>query len=110
MGAGIPMSLAACALATIPGPAFPNGKLAYAARVHFPGAANITEAAIAGAIAAAHPGFGRLNRLCAALCALAEGRSMEGATGCAAEAADETAALHVFSNPLYSMATPKRVC
>ena len=101
----------------MPGPAFPDGELACAARVHFPGAANVTEAAVVAAAGASLPGFGRLNRLCAALSALAEGCGIspgEGAAaaGCAAEAADETAALlpNVFSNPLYSVATPKHVC
>lgn len=103
------------AVSVLPGPAFPDGELACAARVHFPGAANITEAAVAAAVTAVPPGYGRLNRLCAVLCALAEGRTMShadgaAAAGCAAKAADETAALHVFSNPLYSVATPKHVC
>jgi hypothetical protein len=77
--------------------------------VHFPGTANVTEAAITAVTATVPAGPGRLNRLCAALSALAEGKIPEGS--CAAEVnADETAALHVFSNPLYSVATPKHVC
>lgn len=90
------------------------------ARVHFPGPAGITEAAVraaaAAAAAAAPTGCGRLRGICAALSVLADGRAAAagGDGGCAAEAAaaegDQTAPLHVFSNPLYSVNTPKQVC
>ena len=61
------------------------------------------------------PSYGRLLAVCERLAELAEAKtgnaapSTSGATSgaCNAEAADETAPLNVFSNPLYTYATPK---
>jgi hypothetical protein len=104
-----------------------GGQLECTARVHFPGMANLTEAAVTSAAAAVAPGFGRLRALCAALSAVADAGAGDsanqepeattaaaavacGAAMAAAAAADSTAPLHVFSNPLYSVNTPKQVC
>ncbi len=97
------------------GPALFDGEVACDARVHFPGLARLTEAAVRAAVNSAPAGFGRLRAICAALSALADARQPAAAdaaaAGCAAEAAaDETAPLHVFSNPLYSVNTPKQIC
>lgn len=64
------------------------------------------------------PGYGRLVTVCARLAELAEakiGNVTHGAGSatsaqCNAETGDETAPLNVFSNPLYTYATPKHVC
>ncbi len=102
-----------------------DGELQCEARVHFSGTARITGAAVCAAAAAAAPaGHARLHAICAALSALADSREplvappavpMAAAasdSSCAAEAAaaDQTAPLQLFSNPLYSVNTPKQVC
>ena len=109
------------------GPALFDGELGCEARVHFPGTAGITEAAVRAAAAAAAPtGTGRLRAICSAISALADASeplitappAVAAAaavpdSGCAAEAAaaaDQTAPLQLFSNPLYSVNTPKQVC
>ncbi|BDA49326.1 probable kinetochore protein spc7 at C-terminar half [Coccomyxa sp. Obi] len=108
------------------GPALFDGELRCEARVHFPGPAGITEAAVraAAAAAAAAAGLGRLHAICAALSELADAReplvappaatvaAVASDSSCAAEAvaADQTAPLQLFSNPLYSVNTPKQVC
>lgn len=65
----------------------------------------------------APPGYSRLLAVCERLAELAEadvGNAAPSASGttsgaCTAEAADETAPLNVFSNPLYTYATPKNI-
>lgn len=104
------------------GPTLFDGELACDAHVHFPGPARLTAAAVRAATISAPAGYGRLRAICAALSTLADASEPTAAdaaaavagegSSCAAEAAaaDETAPLHVFSNPLYSVNTPKQVC
>ena len=109
----------------VAGPLLDGGSLLCTAHVQYPGIANITSAAVESAAATVSPGYGRLRAACAALsvvadagapvAAAAEASSASGAAAagvCATEAAaaDSTAQLHVFSNPLYSVNTPKQVC
>ncbi|CAL5226958.1 g9843 [Coccomyxa viridis] len=94
-----------------------QGDLDCSAKVHFPGRAGLQAAAVEAAVKGAPPGYSRLLAVCERLAELAEadvGNAAPSASGttsgaCTAEAADETAPLNVFSNPLYTYATPKNI-
>ena len=85
--------------------------------MHFPGQAGLQAAAVEAAVKGTPPGYGRLLAVCSQLAKLAEAKAGNAAPSasvttsgaCNAEAADETAPLNVFSNPLYTYATPKNV-
>ena len=96
-----------------------DGELACSATVHFPGHTGLQAAAVKAAVQKTPCGHGRLLLACGRLAELAEAKTgvaaalsgsaaMSGA--CNSEAADETAPLNVFSNPLYTCATPKHIC
>lgn len=94
-----------------------RGELECSVKVHFPGQAALQAAAVEAAVKGTCPGYGWLLAVCDRLAELAEAKtdtaapSASGATSgaCTAEAADETAPLNVFSNPLYTYATPKNI-
>ena len=94
-----------------------QGDAECSARVHFPGQAALQAAAIEAAVKGTAPGYGWLLAVCERLAELAEAEKNTAAPGargttpgaCNAEAADETAPLNVFSNPLYTYATPKNI-
>lgn len=87
------------------------------AKVQLPGQTALQAAAVEAAVKGTPPGYDRLLLVCERLAELAEaktGITAPGASGtasgaCNAEAADETAPLNVFSNPLYTSATPKNI-
>ena len=96
-----------------------EGELACSAKVHFPGNTGLQAAAVKAAVQDTPCGPGRLLLACGRLAELAEAKtgaatalSGSAATSgaCNSEAADETAPLNVFSNPLYTCATPKQIC
>ena len=95
-----------------------QGDLDCTAKVHFPGQAGLQAAAVAAAVKGTPPGYGRLLAVCERLAEVAEANDRQRSTqrqrnatsgACTAEAADETAPLNVFSNPLYTYATPKNI-
>ena len=96
-----------------------DGELACSAKVHFPGNTGLQAAAVEAAVQGMPCGHGRLLLACGRLAELAEAKTGSAAAlsgsaatsgACNSEAADETAPLNVFSNPLYTCATPKHVC
>lgn len=92
-----------------------DSDLACQARVHFPGHAGLQAAAVEAAVKGTSHGYGRLLLACERLAELAEAKTGNAAPSaaagpCSAEPADETAPLNLFSNPLYTCATPKHVC
>ena len=96
-----------------------DGELACSAKVHFPGNTGLQAAAVEAAVQGTPCGHGRLLLACGRLAELAEAKTGSAAAlsgsaatagACNSEAADETAPLNVFSNPLYTCATPKHVC
>ena len=96
-----------------------DGELACSAKVHFPGNTGLQAGAVEAALQGTPRGHGRLLLACGRLAELAEAKTGTAAAlsgsvatsgACNSEAADETAPLNVFSNPLYTCATPKHVC
>ena len=85
--------------------------------MQFPGQAGLQAAAVEATVKGTPPGYGRLLAVCERLAELAEAKtgnaapSASGTTSgaCTADAADETAPLNVFSNPLYTYATPRNI-
>ena len=83
------------------------------------GNTGLQAAAVEAAVQGTPCGHGRLLLACGRLAELAEAKTGSAAAlsgsaatsgACNSEAADETAPLNVFSNPLYTCATPKHVC
>ena len=86
--------------------------------MYFPGQTGLQAATVEAAVKGTPPGYGRLVTVCAKLAELAEAKTGDVTLGagsatsaqCNAEAGDKTAPLNVFSNPLYTCATPKHIC